>query len=809
MRRTLKSVLVFFALVVFSIDASAQSSDPMTDGILAFREGRYESAVQAFEATLETDPQNAEAHFLLARIFFETQLKNDKRAGKELDQALKIEPENVQYLVARMQQLRVESWNNITNMSRQNRRRALANQVLKIDSTNSFAHQELGEAYVRDFWRYRNTLMYPALTFNEYKYRGRSVVDPMAGYLKRQVEQADRAQGITDSEPLFSEQIGIVAPDYDPNSIFMADQFDVETLKDQGIPVVTYAGRAQRAYDRAIVHLNAALSSDPRQRSIYDDLMRIYALKGEYTDALSMLSQMYVFFPDDPQLWTYLGFAHYHNGNMEAASKAFESAFRFMAPDVQYAYSHLDDILPDDEKRIYEEDRKAYEARFWTSKDPRYLTTYNERKLEHYTRLTYADLLYAAPDVDLRGWDTQRGHILVRYGVPKGDVVIVPRSTSGVRSGVDPVQGTQSDPTGSVGLALEVARKGMDMDMAAEANTFNIWDYGDFKFVFEDPFRNGEYRLFSPSAADLSDGSLPWANDYTIKAAETFKKTPERYDYEAPGRQVEIPFLVTSFRNFNSTLADTYINFGVPVTDYDPDSDMINVTATAGTFIIGEKRDMLDERRKTIYGLKTDQIVSFDESNLWVDTEALRVPSGHQEVSVEFETVGGGTVGVQRRQVDIPEFTDSGLQISDILLAYRIDETENGRPVVPTDIVRNDLSIMPAPWSVFSNKQPIYLYFEVYNLESGTDGDARYDIEAVLAPKDQSSKVGKVFKSIFGGGDKGVSVSLPVTVSSRHDGQYLILDAKNQEAGLYTLVVRIKDTVSGEEVERDQDLFLE
>jgi len=236
---------------------------------------------------------------------------------------------------------------------------------------------------------------------------------------------------------------------------------------------------------------------------------------------------------------------------------------------------------------------------------------------------------------------------------------------------------------------------------------------------------------------------------------------------------------------------------------------MINITATAGTFIIGENRDMLDERRKTIYGLKTDQIVSFEESNLWVDTEALRVPPGHHEVSVEFETVGGGTVGVQRRQVDIPEFTDVGLQISDLLLAYRIDETDDGRPVVPTDIVRNNLSIMPAPWSVFSHEQPIYLYFEVYNLETGTDGDARYDIEAVLAPKDLSSKVGKVFKSIFGGGKKGVSVSLPVEVSNRHDGQYLILDAKNQEPGLYTLVVRIRDTVSGKEVERDQDLFLE
>ena len=82
-------------------------------------------------------------------------------------------------------------------------------------------------------------------------------------------------------------------------------------------------------------------------------------------------------------------------------------------------------------------------------------------------------------------------------------------------------------------------------DMFEEANTYNIWDYGDFKFVFEDPFLNGEYRLYSPSAAELTSGSLPWANDYTIKAKETIRKTPERYNYEAPGRQIELPFVVS------------------------------------------------------------------------------------------------------------------------------------------------------------------------------------------------------------------------------------------------------------------------
>ena len=65
-------------------------------------------------------------------------------------------------------------------------------------------------------------------------------------------------------------------------------------------------------------------------------------------------------------------------------------------------------FLPGEEE-LYEEDPVTYASRFWTSKDPRYLTPWNERKIEHYARLVYADLLYGSEGLELRGWDTERG----------------------------------------------------------------------------------------------------------------------------------------------------------------------------------------------------------------------------------------------------------------------------------------------------------------------------------------------------------------------------------------------------------------
>lgn len=806
--RSLNTLIICLTLAAFcAVDVSAQNTDPVADGILAFRSEDYQSAIGHFERALKNDRDNAEAHYLLARIYWE-KLDDADKAGDHLDEALEIDPKNVTYMVAKLQQLGAESTFFVIEQSRAAKRRELAFDILRIDSTNTFAHQELGAAYIRDFWRYRNALMYPTLTFNQYEYRSRMEVDPMAGYL------VDAARDLAEQNEEFEpppewDPVGEVVQGYDPNSVFLADEFDVETLRAQGVPIVDMSRRAQKAYDRAIGHLTTALDSDPRQRRVYDLLMEIYSLKGEYEKAQQMLSQMYVFFPETAELWTYLGYVHYKSGNMEAASKAFETAFKYMTPEEQHAYESLDVILPEDERRQYEQDELAYASRFWTSKDPRYLTPYNERKLEHYARLTYADLIYAADDLDLRGWNTERGQILVRYGVPQGDVTIIPRSSTGVNAGAAPKQGSASDPTGDVGLALNTLRSGTETDLLEEANTYNIWDYGAFKFVFEDPFRNGEYRLYSPSASEISEGALPWVNDYTIKARETFRETPERYEYEAPGRQIEVPYLVNSFRG-REGMTDVYVNYGIPVTDqFDPDADIINLTAKTGIFIVGEDRNILVEQRPTLYGLKTSQVVRFSEANLWVDSKAVTSPPGHHEVSVEFETASSSTVAVQRRDVEIHDFSGDDFAMSDIMLAYRVEESFDGRPVVPSDIVRKGYSMQPAPWSVFSVDQPIYLYFEVYNLQTDAAGVANYEVEAVLVPKRDRGGVAGAIGRLFGGADEGVSVTVPASIEATDDGQYLILDASNQEAGLYTLAVRVTDSASGETVEREQDLYLE
>ncbi len=797
-----KLLLLVYLLVLPSVVVAQSVDDPLEPAKNAFREGRYQEALRTLEQVTAQYPDLAEAHYLMARLYTETPLADARKAERAIDQALAIEPENVQYLVANLQQLRTDSWNFIAERLKEIKRLELARKILALDPENAFAHEELGITYIHDFWRYRNAIMMPMLRYGQ----GRFDPDELTGLT---VEGMGTLQ---------SDAYGFNYDPIDPREVFIADQFDVEALQRVGVAAQDLSGRAERAYQAAIGHLKQALVSDVRRRSVYDHLMRIFALKGEYADALPMLEEMNVFFTDDPQQWLYLGLAQYHLGDLEGAEESFERGLALLPEEDREPFEQLDLILPEPEKARYLADRSGYAAKFWNSKDPRYLTRYNERKLEHYARLVYADLLYAAPDLDRRGWETERGRILVRYGLPRYDVTIVPEGNRpkngevliGVlrnESTIRPDQGG-ADPRGQSAASSTPnvhSRLNSDYQLFDEMNTFNIWDYGEFRFVFEDPFRNGEYRLYSPPATQLAAGMDGWINDYEIIARETFRKTPERYVYESPARQIELPFLVNTFKSPTGG-SDVYVHFGIPIEEYDRDQDMIRVTANTGAFLISGEREIVQEKRRTVYGLSTQQIVPFSETNLWVESEHLEADAGTHEVSVEFETASGSTVAVQRRTIDVPDYNRGELALSDMMLAYLIHEAADG--VGPADIERDGLAITPAPWSVFRKDGPIYLYFETYGLKTNAEGNTDYDIEIALTPKEESKGLKRVFGGLFGG-DRGVSISFSGSGSSPDEAQYQILDATEVDTGLYTLSLRVRDNVARKSVETQKDLFVE
>ena len=802
---------VLALLCLLAPRAAAQSPDPIEVAREALGNEEYRQAERTLQAYVEREDRAlepstpdaravAEAYYLLSRLYREQPEPDQERAERALEDALRLDPDNETYLTAELVLLRADSWNFLVDKARERRRRELAVRLLARDSTNAFAHEELGTQAIRDFWFYRNAVALPNL----------ALARPLRGEVRPESDQLPEGLVFGESQ-VDPNLVNANAPDDGAEQAAAAytadspgdfqdvdDPFNVDRLSSQGAAVIAFSDRADRAYANAIGHLEAALEYDPRRRPVYERMMELYALSERYDEAMPLLQQMFVHFPEDEEMWRFLGLANLRLGNHAGAAKSFAEAFDRMDAEQRAAFEDLSLILPASEMDAYRADPEGYRSRYWTSRNPRFLTSYNERRLEHYARLTYADLLYESDDLGLPGWAVQRGQILVRYGPPPKDITIVGDFEQALLA------------FGFASMQRENERGfGSSFNMAAAANVFNVWDYGDFKFVFEDPLRNGEFRLYSPPADVFADVSARFTDnvDFVIQARETFREQPETYGYEAPGRQVQLPYLTSAFRG-EQGLTDLYVHYGVPVTAPDDEAALQGLTVRTGTFLVGEDRDLLVERRRTLYGLNPQQVVRFDQTALWVDTQRMPTTPGAHELSVEFETVSGQTMAVQRREVDVPAFAPGELSLSDLLLAYRVEDApEGGVPL--GEIARRGYAIQPAPWAVFSTEQPVYLYFEVYGLQ--LDGDrSGYDVEAQLVPKDQRGRLAKVFGAVFGGGPgSGVSVEFPVAASSEDDGQYVILDANGLETGLYTLRLRVRDQATGEVVDSEQELYLE
>ena len=252
--------------------------------------------------------------------------------------------------------------------------------------------------------------------------------------------------------------------------------------------------------------------------------------------------------------------------------------------------------------------------------------------------------------------------------------------------------------------------------------------------------------------------------------------------------------------------ADLIVNYGVRLEPMYNRSDGMPVeNANLSTFLINDQGDTLAERTRN-FDYSTNQVKAFPDKYLWVDTKKMQVSSDAHNLMV-VQKADGQTTDLRRREIKVPGYDQAGLRISDVMLAYSVEQTESSIPPSANEIVRKGFSILPAARNVYSTEWPIYLYFEVYGLALNAQGRTDYDVEIELEPKNADYRVRGLFR--WKRGREGVSVGYKGNSSEPEESLYQILDVSDQDTGLYTLTLTVRDNETGEESERVQDLFLQ
>ncbi len=189
-----------------------------------------------------------------------------------------------------------------------------------------------------------------------------------------------------------------------------------------------------------------------------------------------------------------------------------------------------------------------------------------------------------------------------------------------------------------------------------------------------------------------------------------------------------------------------------------------------------------------------------DEEAAAIDFCGLTAAADSYHVAFHSRPVQTSRLGGYRFDYAMPDYSGNGLLMSDLLPASSIKPT-----IGPSRFNKGDLYISANPFRRFSVRQPVYLYFEVYNLTRDGDDQTRYTVEYTLTPEKERKKV----LGLFGGGDQpALSLRTERTGAEASPQEHAEIDVGKVDPGNYTLTVAVKNELSGEETQRSIALEL-
>ncbi|MFK7846032.1 MAG: GWxTD domain-containing protein, partial [Rhodothermales bacterium] len=524
-------VVALVFLMLCSFDALGQAHPAwMERGQAAFAEARYDDAQEAFQWIIDRESGNGEVRYLMAKVLM---AKGEvKAADRSIVRALRIEPENTQYLEL---QLEIGFPREPMEIIRRTRRDDLAAKILTMDSLSVPANIQLGQRFVYEWL----------------EWRGRITVDDMAALP-------------TPGRPNFTGNLG--AENANPNrpvaggrTEIPADLFDLKNQETLGKDIIDLSPRAKAAYPKAVAYLKKALLREPENERAILHLARLYTTWPNLVALSSLGKSLQKNTPDSRYGWLLRGYAQHYLGNERIAEEEFSRALTFMPDSIRTVFSDTDRLLNKEELKQKKRNSDFDDDAFWDYRDPRFLTPENERLAEHYARVFFAELHYSEPKLDLEGWDSERGEVYIRYGKPDVEYY----------------------------MSNAVAQCG-----AATYDQFHIFEYANFRFVFGNLWPQlNQYVFYSPCSRVYESFAAMGAQiDYVIDAKDNIDENPEIYKHEATRKRVEFPYLASRFKGENGEV-DVYVPYGIPVQANALELEQ-TLSLHAGAFLLSEEEGL-------------------------------------------------------------------------------------------------------------------------------------------------------------------------------------------------------------------------
>ena len=507
----------------------------------------------------------------------------------------------------------------------------------------------------------------------------------------------------------------------------------------------------------------------------------LYENAGKAEKAVPLLERLVRLNPANEKAHLYLGLMYYKTSNLQGAYNEYKKALTLMKPEERRDFTYnsvkelIKPLLGDKIKDFSEANIENLIDIYWKARDPLYLTDYNERLLEHYSRVAYANLHFGVNRIGLKGWKSNRGEVWLRFGEPINRIRMRPQINAGGRA---------------------------DIKLKTD-----VWYYNDMVFGFTDNFFNGKYTFSEPSPGNRLHSQYGYDShsyfDYVKKIRNEF------YIPKYEGPKFSVPYNIVQFKNEDQNTTDLYVSYGLKSIDSLYNGNKFYYSHNIGLFFFDQFLRTISEKRTPIKYLPISDKIEIDDTSKYVINSLLmrvRSDSG----SFAFEIMRDADKGVSSNHFPFTarHFSEIKLNMSDILLANEVTDADSNKQY---PITRGSVNILPNPLSTFSNKDKIFIYYEIYNLTP--DSNEVYNVEQKLTirKKDDRSGISKVlnsFLNIFslGKDERQVTLTTHYKFKEKNPPVYFQLDMNKYEPSEYLLILAIKDINSGKVIKSEKTL---
>jgi GWxTD domain-containing protein len=502
------------------------------------------------------------------------------------------------------------------------------------------------------------------------------------------------------------------------------------------------------ALTRAVVHLSAATRLDPANGEAWTLLAPLLYERGRLAEARDAAASACAAPGDHPLAPLAAAYMDYRGGRAARAESLFAAALPRLPRDFAARFADLSPLLPPDEAEALAAmdgpARAELERRFWSRTDPDPTTPENEARLEYWSRVAHAGLLFLDDPAHMP-WDL-RTDLYVRYGAPRG---------------------VAYEPPG-LPLFYQFGKYGL-YPLHSQ-----LWDYSHLGMLVPmyDFLLTNEYR---PTRTRASSAD-PVPDAGTLARADLVATDGGRALFRTLPPGVRSLAIAGQLARFESERGARLVA-------------LVEAPGTPADSLWAQCALLDSSERVIARAVATLSPSGCEPATRRAGEFTFDVPPGPYRVALSVRD-GGGARGVARVSRDVAP-SPAGLAISDLVVTCG-----------PLDAMRGATEVRLGPnlAARVGDDGPLVAYFETYRLRPGPDGLSRVRYEYSVEPATQPAR--PWLQRLL-----SLGWSAPLYFARREETQagplrrqFISVPVQSLRPGPYRLQVRVRDLVTGDVV---------